>query len=429
MKKILILLSYLYAYLLPGQKAQLPSIMVGQEKYIDLGYPDLAFVESQLSIDPNDPKHMLAGAIMVDPTRTDDYWNVALTTFDGGVTWKFHKFEIPQAADPWGLIMENGEALFSVLGFDSLLVYHSVDGGKTWGKAPINLGVGHDHQVLVEDRSNGPYKNSVYLTSIKGNDIYIARKDSTNKPFQGISQFKANNLNTNTLTPVVLSDGTLIASYINFQRYGTDGAQWLQNELAWIVKSNDGGRTFSPPLFVSEACGKGFDQLGVDASDSKYKDRLYWLCATPKDRAIYFHYSTDSGNKWSQPFPIRTFNQDTTYERPVFNNAPMMAVNKEGIIGIIWQEREQHPPSKCQYLYFTASVDGGQTFLPPVKISQKPSCPLDGKNGWAGIRWKPGGDYQGLATTANGNFLALWSDSRSGIFQLYQAEIKVSARN
>lgn len=406
-------------------QAQSAKIIVGKEQHIDLGYPNHAFVETQLSVNPNDPEHMLAGAIMVDPTTDDVYWDVALTTFDGGKTWTLRKFGVPQAADPWGIITESGEAVFSVLGYSNLYTFHSPDGGKNWHSDSLDLGRAHDHQVLIQDRSGGKFDQCVYLTSIQGNNIYTARSDDDGKSFQVMSTFKANNLNTNTLMPAVLSDGTFISSYVNFQRYGTNGAEWLENEQTWLIKSTDGGKTFEPPLFVSEVCGKGFDQLAVDRSNGPFKDRFYWLCAAPKDKALYFHYSPDMGNKWSKPILLREIMPEVTDERPKFNGAAMIDVNKDGVIGIVWQERVSDPETKCQYLYFTASFDGGESFLPPVRVSTAPSCPEEGNNGWAGKRWKSGGDYQGFVAKPDGNFQVIWSDSRSGYFQLYASEITV----
>ena len=220
MKRILVFLFLTQLAVLQAQSGSAIQIVVQQEQHLDTGLPDHAFVESQLSVNPSDPRHLLAGAIMIDPESTDSYWNVALTTKDGGAHWHFHRFEIPLGADPWGIISDNGEAVFSVLGLDSLYVYHSADGGINWSSNPTNLGNAHDHQVLIQDRSAGPYQHSIYLSSIKGNDIFVARSTDHGRSFAVASQFKANNLNTNTLTPVVLSDGTLVVSFVNFQRLG-----------------------------------------------------------------------------------------------------------------------------------------------------------------------------------------------------------------
>lgn len=427
MQSILLFISIIIYLILPIHSNQVnePEILVGKNQLIDLGYPNHAFVECHLSINPNDPNHWLVGVIMVDPSKENDYWDVAVTSFDGGKSWKFYRFGVPEAADPWCIITESGEAAFSVLGYSNLYTYHSRDGGNTWNSDSIDLGEGHDHQVFVQDRTEGPFKNRLYITSIKRSNIYVAYSDDNGKTFTVGSAFKANSLNTNTLTPVILSDGTLLVSYVSFQRQGIEERHWLRSEQAWIVQSSDGGKTFSHPYFVTEVCGKGFDQLAVDHTNGPFKDRLYWLCASQKDKAIYFHYSPDKAKSWSESKLLREYVSSVPSGRPLFNSAAEIAINDEGVIGVLWQDRTDDPQEQCQYAYFTASLDGGTTFLPPVKVSDAPSCPERGKNGWAGTRWKAGGDYQGLVAKPDGSFQALWADSRSGVFQLYTADVKI----
>ena len=45
-----------------------------------------------------------------------------------------------------------------------------------------------------------------------------------------------------------------------------------------------------------------------------------------------------------------------------------------------------------------------------------------------GQRWPAGGDYFGLAVSPDGTFHVLWSDSRTGVFQLRTALIEVRMR-
>jgi hypothetical protein len=81
----------------------------------------------------------------------------------------------------------------------------------------------------------------------------------------------------------------------------------------------------------------------------------------------------------------------------------------------------------CQEVFFTASLDGGQTFLPEVKVSSEKSCPMSSENGEAAWRWPAGGDYMGLATDADGRFTMVWADSRRGVYGLRTATLRVNA--
>ena len=100
-------------------------------------------------------------------------------------------------------------------------------------------------------------------------------------------------------------------------------------------------------------------------------------------------------------------------------------MNREGVIGVSWYEIHD---KTCFDLYFTASLDSGETFLPEVRVSSATSCPdtpqdkgvFDG-----GTTFGAGGDYSGLTATSDGRFHVVWSDARSGIYQLRTATVSV----
>jgi hypothetical protein len=50
--------------------------------------------------------------------------------------------------------------------------------------------------------------------------------------------------------------------------------------------------------------------------------------------------------------------------------------------------------------------------------------PQNGEIGWG---WPAGGDYMGLAATPEGQFVLLWADSRSEMYQLHTAKLKVNS--
>ena len=112
--------------------------------------------------------------------------------------------------------------------------------------------------------------------------------------------------------------------------------------------------------------------------------------------------------------------------RNKFTGIPQVAVNNKGVILVVWQDRTDDPTNKCQYLYGAISKDGGKTFTTPRKISSRLSCQENPENGWAGERYKSGGDYLGISSKQNGNSIVIWPDSRDGISQLFIAELQVN---
>jgi len=213
------------------------------------------------------------------------------------------------------------------------------------------------------------------------------------------------------MNPAVLSDGRLVVPF---------NSLLSKSSPTWVVTSLDGGRTFSVPLLVTDVCGRSFSQLSVDASPGPYRDRLYFVCSDSSH--VYLLLSSDRGETWSGPLVVNRG------PGPVHN--PVIAVNRRGVVAISWYDAREDPRSyrdsfRCQHVFFAASLDGGSTVLPDVKVSSAENCPDTPANGEAGARWKAGGDYHGLAAAADGRFHLVWADSREGIYQLRTARIEI----
>jgi hypothetical protein len=119
----------------------------------------------------------------------------------------------------------------------------------------------------------------------------------------------------------------------------------------------------------------------------------------------------------------------------------MVAVNRGGVLGIIWFEKLDHADAMYD-VFFTASLDGGDSFLPPRRVTSH-SSQADSPQNRAltqigGIRkkglshffsaysrWKNAGEYTGLTADTEGVFHAFWPDARRGAFQLYTSRITV----
>jgi hypothetical protein len=120
-----------------------------------------------------------------------------------------------------------------------------------------------------------------------------------------------------------------------------------------------------------------------------------------------------------------------------------IVVNKDGVVGITWFDTRDDGPHHYNE-YFTASLDGGKTFLPPQRVSSESSTPRGAGNAAFSIagssasengvftflfsaanRWPSGGDYMGLSVDSSGIFHPFWIDSRSGTGQLWTAPVMV----
>jgi hypothetical protein len=172
--------------------------------------------------------------------------------------------------------------------------------------------------------------------------------------------------------------------------------------------------------------------------------RLYvaWLEARPEGERVLVQYSKDRGATWSAPKLAAPAERGSQFQL-------MFAVSREGTVGVAWFDTRDFPrPDGARpdnyHLYFTASVDSGETFLPARRVTQEPSAPGGAGNrapylminrptkkgletrllsGYG--RWWTGGDYSGFAADADGAFHVFWPDSRTGTFQVWDARLRV----
>lgn len=425
-------------------------IAVSEDRPVSISAGGLPTVEPHLAADPRNADHLVAGVFLVrkqgDPRRPNSEFQstcAALTSFDAGRTWARHDFSVLECIDPWVAIRTDGSAIFSMLGKlpssrdHGLHVFRSTDGGLTWNDRPVALGSGHDHPTMVVDTTRGSFGGSVYLASYhagRGTEgtsrrdaVFVARSVDGGFTFNEPTRIIASNLSGFAMNPAVLADGTLTVPFINFGRAiaGGEFAFFSPGAPSWMVLSTDGGRTFSVPLFVNDVCAGGFPELAVDASNGPYRNRLYWLCHDRTSEHIYITRSADRGETWSDPIVLNGSSGRIPYIQNV-----AIAVNRDGVVGISWYDarndpREYRGSFRCQELFFTASLDGGRTFLPDVKVSSAENCPDTPGNDETGRRWNAGGDYHGLAAAADGRFHLLWADSREGIYQLRTATVRV----
>jgi hypothetical protein len=421
--------SIAHAQQVPQQRG-LPSgdslVRVGEDRAVIINTRGLATIEPHLVADAREPNHLLAGVFLVaklgdprNPNFAMDLSCAALDSRDAGLTWVRRDFAQRGCGDPW-VALVGGGAVFLGLTRGQVFALRSADGGRTWADSAVSLGSG-DHGTLAVDMTGGPFTGSIYAVwwrhvrddrGASRSPVFVARSADGGATFSSPTRIMPWSVGSVAMNPVVLSDGALIVPFNSFLP---------KSSPTWVVTSSDGGRTFSVPLLVTDICDRSFSQLGVDASPGPYRDRLYSVCSDSTH--IYLLHSSDRGETWSDPLVVNRG------PGPVHN--PVIAVNRHGVVAISWYDAREDPRSyrdsfRCQHVFFAASLDGGSSVLPDVKVSSAENCPDTPSNGEAGRRWKAGGDYHGLAASADGRFHLLWADSREGIYQLRTAYVQVN---
>ncbi|OGD34245.1 MAG: hypothetical protein A2V45_14720 [Candidatus Aminicenantes bacterium RBG_19FT_COMBO_58_17] len=437
---------------------------------------EIPHVELMVATNPKKPKNLLGTAITFSRRGGDTACKVYASQ-DRGCTWVDSSFPEQMefgGVDPQVAFGLNGTAYFCALSFvkdetgrtrAGLHFYRSEDGGVSWGPK-IDLGYSYDHEQIVVDHTYGKYAGRVYIATLYGYPEYqigVFRSDDDGKSWIGPVKAASGlgKIGINCVDPLILSDETLVIPYVDFP-FGPEKIKLSNTSTIWTIASSDGGVTFSPPRkaptqvydryeerekkrkagsFVS----LGFPSLAADSYSEDFKDRLYaaWSDVRFGQPRILFSCSIDRGTTWTEPSLV-------CGDIPEWASQylPEVAVNRQGIVGVTWYDtREAETTDRCRQ-YFTASIDGGRSFLPAVSVSSEPSfpgseinlipVPMDLLSGSgqaqptlrlrtlsAYSRWGMGGDYLGLAAESDGAFRVFWADSRDKAFQIYTALVRV----
>jgi hypothetical protein len=414
-----------------------------------------------VAINPKDPKNLLGTAIAL----TQDEMRNACKTYastDGGYTWSCSTF--PEQADVpnfdpqvgFGL---TGTAYYVALTPPQVHLYRSEDKGINW-KPPVRLGTG-DHEQLIVDHTHGKFAGRVYIGLKTAEGLSVYRSEDDGRTFIGpvlAATSKKAGFGVQIYNLLVLSDGTLFVPYIEAQPSGEKTTVSNTRTFSFVT-SSDGGITFSSPAPIHEQQINVFPEqvkayrrgsfvkgtvisYAVDLSGSKYRDYLYvvwsdWRSGRPR---ILFSYSANRGQTWSEP---RMISPEIPVEASQY--LPMIAVNNEGVVGVQWFDTRNSKNQDSSELYFSASADGGGSFLQAAKVSSEPSFPINSGNlkpllrtigsiedrisaSFMSVfnRWPDGGDYIGLTADSTGVFYPFWPDSRRGTYQIYTGKLIVS---
>jgi hypothetical protein len=449
------------------------SIEVGSAIQVSAANFGLSHYEVIIAADPK--RSNLLACSIVDPAQPsrDLHRDIAYLSSDGGHSWS-PTLEIAGgiwAADPSCAFGPDGTAFFAAIVFDSVegkykgktVLYTSTDAGKRWQLA-FTFPEEGDREFLTVDRLN----HHIYmierrigssLLGIKSAPIVLYDSDDGGASFDSRAIVPTSDFFALPAHPGgVLSDGTFITSISDF---GTETSYSVASdsppvgELRALLynRARNDDLSFSIVGEIhkcnSSLTALPMPSLAVDASGGIFNDRVY--IAWPDSRSgrceILFSMSADGGKTWS---PAGRINDDPpTGDKSLRDDfQPVLAVNMQGVVGIVWYDRRNNANDLGWEPRFSASLDGGETFLPSASLGNSEiSFPSDTKvhlmarsRGGGTLPLRPGGPIQstlyccgpvmggetaGLAADANGVFHALWVANPTGTSHIWTTYVKV----
>jgi hypothetical protein len=424
--------------------------------------------ENNISIDPNNPQHIVAhsNTFFKDTTpacqsptggTANTFGTMSLFgSTDGGATWTYNcapwpsgaSGGVPSAAFWFGsdpaLSWDNlgrAYACYMLISEDStganfgasIVVARSSDNGTSWQ----NLGIvindiatttnGDDKEMMAIDNTSGqPFSHPgrLYVIWDQNNNEVISHSDN------GTTWTKVS-LPSNTGAiggnVVVGADGTV---YVIWNRYNI--------ETTIFSKSTDGGPTWTTPAVINTMALQSFgsnntppaqDKRGINAFGSIDIDRnpsspffgtLYVSfpdfptgTTSGSDVNTYVIRSTNGGTSWSSRVKV---NDDNFGATQFF---PWLSVDQsDGTLNVSWVDSRLDPLNRKTQMVYARSSDGGVSFEPNILFT-------DG-----GLTWRNNvnysdenstdnpafngnqyGDYSGIAAF-NRQVHPLWTDSR-----------------
>jgi hypothetical protein len=441
----------------------------GPSVHVSVALPSDPHYEMEIASNPEDAGQLVACS-MVFPNDSPATDVVTYVSSDAGKSWKLalrtqgeggHQSWDPDCRyGPDHVLYSLSEGLGSNYtdGYDR--IDRSTDGGNTW--ETFSRTVHAERSFLAVDERPGPHHGWVYLYGM-GNDpgnIRVGYSPDGGKTFfTQLVPLEQGTHVVNVGPGAILSDGTLVIPMpvvrppqgelpqdfrinlpgqirlvrVNFQRPN------------WPLKVETS--TVSPWFADLEPNGSYYTTLAVDTTQGPFRDRIYavWEDRSSGRLQVKLSFSADKGETWPHP---RVIDDDVPRQVGDSIHGPddihgVVAVNTQGVVGVMWLDRREHPDDLGWAVRFRASLDGGETFLPSVKASNAdydPSrngrVPLFGDGDWApevqstnalSIGWFTfhGGHTMGLTADAEGVFHPLWMANPTGTPQLWTTDIAV----
>jgi hypothetical protein len=406
--------------------------------------------ESAIAINPKNPKNMIGTSKKFINPAIYLFKLGVIYTFDGGKSWSESELPLKPgwdamtdptvAFDTFGNAFLVGEPLrfnqdkvgtsgdLTGLG---MVVYRSQDGGVTWQQPiPLTTDTNDDKQwVVCDNHHSSPFYGNVYVAWSASSPLRFCRSTDHGTTWKG----KGGDPPGTSLVSLAFSpemsvspDGTLHILWHN------DGS----GEISYL-RSTDGGNSFEPVATVVTGMTSlrghlpitdgwpHFDYgkfrvitLVTDCVAAKKVLLVAWADMREGRSRIYYRRSLDNGTTWEGPGSGEPLLPNVTYgDMHCFH--PQIIATETGVIGCAFYVFGQEFGHWLIRVQLAASWDNGATFSYFITVTEKSWDPLLNApfaHGNSNVHFI--GEYFGL-DAGDEHFALLWTDTRTGVQELY----------
>ena len=283
----------------------------------------------------------------------------------------------------------NGELVIveaNVRGNRACTTHISVDDGRSWFRGgdlmqepylDCTLGAEYGPYATLEFSEDGTlyvaFVGSEFLDRARDDTprhIFVARSDDGGRSFSTSMAFEAPDgnpdigFNKGPVLAVHPTDSSRV--YVGWRQGVFRNAE--EKQKSNVAASEDGGRTFAPPVDLTDERGGDYPGLAVDGDGTVHA--VYWARVFPPlpfgdpespVSPIYYRRSTDGGASFEEAIEIDPGNADA--DRP-----PVIAADpRSEAVYVVWSSHAEQRNLEDDFegdfeIFFLASVDGGDSW-------------------------------------------------------------------